>query len=92
LKYFGKFFFAPEVYSIHRIIYSMSWCGSRFDSVGAHLSQKKNPTVQNYEVISHKLVQILFAANNGDKLALERSDILITIIISSSSLAIITHR
>jgi hypothetical protein len=63
------------------------WCGSRFDSVGAHLSQKKNPTVQNYEVISHKLVQILFAANNGDKLALERSDILITIII----FIIITH-
>jgi hypothetical protein len=44
----------------------------RFDSIGVHLSEKKNPTEQNFEVISCKLVQILFAANNGDKLALER--------------------
>ena len=31
------------------------------------------PQVQNYEEKSLKLVQLLFAANNGDQLALERA-------------------
>jgi len=44
-----------------------------FDSVGDHISEKKNPKVQNYEEKSLKLVQLLFAACNGDKLALERA-------------------
>jgi len=44
-----------------------------FDSVGDHVSEKKNPKVQNYEEKSLKLVQLLFAACNGDKLALERA-------------------
>merc|ERR1711970_53066 len=44
-----------------------------FDSVGHHISEKKNPKVQNHEEKSLKLVQLLFAASNGDKLALERA-------------------
>ena len=44
-----------------------------FDSIGESESGKKNPTVQNYEEKSFKVVQILFAAANGDKLALERA-------------------
>jgi len=44
-----------------------------FDSVGDHVTEKKNPKVQNYEEKSVKLVQLLFAASNGDKLALERA-------------------
>ena len=44
-----------------------------FDSVGDHLSEKKNPKVQIYEEKSLKLVQLLFAACNGDRLALERA-------------------
>ena len=44
-----------------------------FESVGSHVSEKKNPTVQNHEEKSLKLVQLLFAACNGDKLALERA-------------------
>ena len=43
-----------------------------FDSVGDH-GNKKNPKLQNYEEKSLKLVQIIFAASNGDKLALERA-------------------
>jgi len=44
-----------------------------FESVGSHISEKKNPKVQNHEEKSLKLVQLLFAACNGDKLALERA-------------------
>jgi len=44
-----------------------------FESVGSQTSEKKNPTVQNHEEKSLKLVQLLFAACNGDKLALERA-------------------
>ena len=45
-----------------------------FDSVGYHGNgDKKNPKLQNYEEKSLKLVQIIFAASNGDKLALERA-------------------
>ena len=44
-----------------------------FDSVGDHVSEKKNPKVQNYEEKSLKLVQLLFAACNGDRFALERA-------------------
>ena len=44
-----------------------------FESVGDNISEKKNPKVQNYEEKSLKLVQVLFAACNGDKLALERA-------------------
>jgi len=43
-----------------------------FDSVGDHISKKKNPKAQNYEEQSLKVVQLLFAACNGDHLALER--------------------
>jgi len=44
-----------------------------FESVGSQTSAKKNPKVQNHEEKSLKLVQLLFAACNGDKLALERA-------------------
>ena len=44
-----------------------------FESVGDHISEKKNPKVQHYEDKSQKLVQLLFAACNGAKLALERA-------------------
>ena len=44
-----------------------------FDSVGDHISEKKNPKAQNYEEKSLKLVQLLFASCNGDQLALERA-------------------
>jgi len=44
-----------------------------FDAVGSQTSTKKNPKVQNHEEKSLKLVQLLFAASNGDKLALERA-------------------
>ena len=44
-----------------------------FESVGDHISEKKNPKFQNYEEKSLKLVQLLFAAYNGDKLALKRA-------------------
>ena len=44
-----------------------------FESVGDQVSEKKNPKVQNYEDKSQKLVQLLFAACNWDKLALERA-------------------
>merc|ERR550534_1225891 len=44
-----------------------------FDSIGEHTSDKKNPKVQNYEEQSLKLVQLLFAASQGDKMALERA-------------------
>ena len=44
-----------------------------FESVGSQTSEKKNPKVQNHEEKSLKLVQLLFAACNGDKLALERA-------------------
>jgi len=44
-----------------------------FDSIGESNSEKKNPKVQNYEEQSLKLVQLLFAASQGDKMALERA-------------------
>ena len=44
-----------------------------FESVCDQVSEKKNPKVQNCEDKSQKLVQLLFAACNGDKLALERA-------------------
>lgn len=44
-----------------------------FDSIGEHTSEKKNPKVQNYEEQSLKLVQLLFASSQGDKMALERA-------------------
>ena len=44
-----------------------------FDSVNARVTEKKNPKEQNYQEKSVKLVQLLFAACNGDKLALERA-------------------
>ena len=44
-----------------------------FDSLGDHACDKKDPKVQPYEEKSLKLVQLLFAACNGDRLALERA-------------------
>jgi len=43
----------------------------RFDSVDQ--SGKKDPTVNNYEQASSKIIQLLLAASNGDVTALERA-------------------
>jgi len=43
----------------------------RFDSVDQ--SNKKDPTVSNYEQVSQKIIQLLLAASNGDVTALERA-------------------
>jgi glutaminase len=48
-----------------------------FDNLGGMSGgisdNKKSPTVQNYESQSQKLVQVLIAAANGDRMALERA-------------------
>jgi len=44
-----------------------------FDSVGIHATDKKCPILKHYESKSQILVQVLFAASNGDRLALERA-------------------
>ena len=59
---------------IHSVIiyYDLNDFCNRFDSVGIHATDKKCPILKHYESKSQILVQVLFAASNGDRLALER--------------------
>jgi len=43
-----------------------------FDSIGVHVTDKKCPILKHYESKSQILVEVLLAASNGDRLALER--------------------
>ena len=44
----------------------------RFDGVGAQTTSKFDPTFKKYESASQMVIQMLLAAANGDKRALQR--------------------